>query len=381
MKTGLPARPALRLRSRNRRRNCTDAKFLPPDRARACPARLFSRLGHSIHPRPYSKAPPKNMHYNAARPIQLQWARSLPSSDFLSREMILSHDRILITHVGSLPRNEKLSDILMRQEEGAPYDARQWPTRWTRPFAMSSLTKKACIDIGNDGEQRRIDSRPMCLNACPASEASRKRRRGREFEEFPELMNYLKRRFPNPSRASRARRKRKARSNTSTSSRSGRDRRFQPDRGRVRRIFRTVHDRAFARHHFDHDAQRLLRQHDAYLDAIAREMSKEYQAIHKAGLILQIDAPDLAMDRSMMYRDLSDADFVKRCERTSRRSTRASKASRATACGCMSARQLGRPAHPRHSVGKRSCRRSTRRRSARCRSSSPIRVTRTNMLR
>ena len=55
--------------------------------------------------------------------------------------------------------------------------------------------------------------------------------------------------------------------------------------------------------------------HDAYLDAIAREMSKEYQAIHKAGLILQIDAPDLAMDRTMMYRDLSDSEFVKRCER------------------------------------------------------------------
>ena len=55
--------------------------------------------------------------------------------------------------------------------------------------------------------------------------------------------------------------------------------------------------------------------HDSYLDAIAREMSKEYQAVHKAGLVLQIDAPDLAMDRTMMYRDLSDSDFVKRCER------------------------------------------------------------------
>ncbi len=55
--------------------------------------------------------------------------------------------------------------------------------------------------------------------------------------------------------------------------------------------------------------------HDDYLDAIAREMKNEYQAIYKAGLVLQIDAPDLAMDRTMMYRDLSDADFVKRCER------------------------------------------------------------------
>jgi 5-methyltetrahydropteroyltriglutamate--homocysteine methyltransferase len=53
---------------------------------------------------------------------------------------------------------------------------------------------------------------------------------------------------------------------------------------------------------------------EAYLAAIAREMSKEYQAIHRAGLILQIDAPDLAMDRTMFYRDLSDAEFVKACE-------------------------------------------------------------------
>ncbi len=53
---------------------------------------------------------------------------------------------------------------------------------------------------------------------------------------------------------------------------------------------------------------------EAYLAAIAREMSNEYRAIHKAGLILQIDAPDLAMDRTMFYRDGSDADFVKAVE-------------------------------------------------------------------
>ncbi len=53
---------------------------------------------------------------------------------------------------------------------------------------------------------------------------------------------------------------------------------------------------------------------EAYLAALAREMSREYRAIHEAGLLLQIDAPDLAMDRTMFYRDGSDADFVKACE-------------------------------------------------------------------
>ena len=54
--------------------------------------------------------------------------------------------------------------------------------------------------------------------------------------------------------------------------------------------------------------------HEAYLEAIAREMKHEYQAIHRAGLLLQIDAPDLAMDRTMHYRDLSDVEFVKAVE-------------------------------------------------------------------
>ena len=37
--------------------------------------------------------------------------------------MIFSRDRILTTHVGSLPRNEKLSDLLLRQEAGEKFDA------------------------------------------------------------------------------------------------------------------------------------------------------------------------------------------------------------------------------------------------------------------
>ena len=102
--------------------------------------------------------------------------------------------------------------------------------------------------------------------------------------------------------------------------------------------------------------------HDDYLDAIAREMKNEYQAIHKAGLILQIDAPDLAMDRTMMYRDLDDAGFVKRgraaCRRDQRRHRRHSARSRAAARLLW---QLGRPAHPRHCRWRRSCPRSIRR--------------------
>ena len=48
--------------------------------------------------------------------------------------------------------------------------------------------------------------------------------------------------------------------------------------------------------------------------ALARELKAEYRAIHEAGLLLQIDAPDLAMERTMTFQDQSDAEFVKTCE-------------------------------------------------------------------
>jgi 5-methyltetrahydropteroyltriglutamate--homocysteine methyltransferase len=49
---------------------------------------------------------------------------------------------------------------------------------------------------------------------------------------------------------------------------------------------------------------------DDYLEAIGEAMKTEYEAIVEAGLLLQIDAPDLAMGRHIMYRDDSDEDFV-----------------------------------------------------------------------
>jgi len=54
---------------------------------------------------------------------------------------------------------------------------------------------------------------------------------------------------------------------------------------------------------------------DEYLDAIGEAMKVEYEAIIAAGFTLQIDAPDLAMGRHIMYRDRSDEEFVAGVER------------------------------------------------------------------
>ena len=81
--------------------------------------------------------------------------------------MLTSTDRILTTHVGSLPRNETLSDLLIRQEAGETIDtsalAREIESA-TRRIIENQV--KAGVDIGNDGEQSRVGFQtyvPRCM--------------------------------------------------------------------------------------------------------------------------------------------------------------------------------------------------------------------------
>src|SRR5580698_10222269 len=116
--------------------------------------------------------------------------------------MILSRDRILTTHVGSLPRNETLSDLLVAQEEGKSFDAKLLADEMDK--AVRHVVEKqvaAGIDIGNDGEQRRIGFQTYVPQRMSGFAGVSKRRRGREFEEFPDLVAYLMRRFPNPPKS------------------------------------------------------------------------------------------------------------------------------------------------------------------------------------
>ena len=231
--------------------------------------------------------------------------------------MILSHDRILTTHVGSLPRNEKLSGLLMVQEEGTPYDAKVMADEMDKAVRhVVAEQMKAGIDIGNDGEQRRIGFQTYVPQRMTGFAGISKRRRGREFEEFPELLSYLMRRFPNSTKSQQGAPEAQADIKyvdlKPISDETAGLNRICDELGAFSERFMTaaspgIISTTMLNAYYD--------SHDAYLDAIAREMSKEYQAVHRAGLVLQIDAPDLAMDRTMMYRDLSDADFVMRCER------------------------------------------------------------------
>jgi 5-methyltetrahydropteroyltriglutamate--homocysteine methyltransferase len=228
--------------------------------------------------------------------------------------MIFSRDRILTTHVGSLPRSEKLSDLLLRQEAGEKFDAREMADELDG--AVRHVVDKqvaAGIDIGNDGEQQRVGFQTYVPQRMSGFGGVSKRRRGQEFEEFPELVASLMRRFPHVSKQQNA--------PECQSELHYLD--IKPIESELAR-FKTIAEGKFSEAFMTAPSPGIISStmldafygsQDKYLTAIAREMKNEYQAIHKAGLLLQIDAPDLAMDRTMMYRDLDDAGFVKAVER------------------------------------------------------------------
>jgi 5-methyltetrahydropteroyltriglutamate--homocysteine methyltransferase len=236
--------------------------------------------------------------------------------DYTNTAMVVSQDRILTTHVGSLPRGETLSELLIQREEGVPVDPEQLAAEMDR--AVRHIVDKQSetgIDIGNDGEQQRVGFQTYIPQRMSGFGGQSKRRRGRDYETFPELVDVLKLRFPKRSRMQNAPEAQDEIRYKDTAPLEQEIARFQKAvrvAGAFTECFLTAPSPGII-------SSTMLNawydSHDNYLTALAREMRHEYMTIHRAGLLLQIDAPDLAMDRSMFYRDLSDADFVKACER------------------------------------------------------------------
>ncbi|MEX0590107.1 MAG: cobalamin-independent methionine synthase II family protein [Xanthobacteraceae bacterium] len=230
--------------------------------------------------------------------------------------MLKSRDRILTTHVGSLPRNEPLSDLLVRREARETIEPALMNGEMDKAVRhVVAKQKEAGIDIGNDGEQQRVGFQTYVPQRMTGFGGVSKRRRGLDFEKFPELLATLMRRFPNVSKQQNAPEAQAEIKYVDTGPIESETKRFKEiakSAGAFAELFMTAASPGIistTMYNAYYDS------HDAYLDAIAREMKKEYRAIHQAGLILQIDAPDLAMDRTMFYRDKTESEFVKDCER------------------------------------------------------------------
>ncbi len=227
--------------------------------------------------------------------------------------MLTSRDRILTTHVGSLPRNDTITELLIKREAGEAIDPAAMSAELDRAVAeVVQRQKDSGIDIGNDGEQQRVAFQTYMAARMSGYGGESKRRVGKDFLEHPDLVATFGRRFVHRARISNAP---QAIADVKYTD-------LGPIKDEIAR-FKSRAAGAFAESFMTAPSPGIVAStlmnahydsHESYVGALAKELAKEYRAIHEAGLILQVDAPDLAMERVMMFQDESDESFVKIAE-------------------------------------------------------------------
>jgi 5-methyltetrahydropteroyltriglutamate--homocysteine methyltransferase len=226
--------------------------------------------------------------------------------------MLCSSDRILTTHVGSLPRNDKLSDLLIRQEAGEAVDTAELDRLVeTATTAVIASQIKSAVDIGNDGEQSRVGFQtyvPRCM--CGFGGES-KRPPARDQLEFPSYARQTAARFPHSARVANAPAALSAVQYVNGGP-------IRADAERLRKFGTEFSETFMTAPSPGIVATTMINQHydshEAYLGALAMALGNEYRAIHEAGHVLQVDSPDLAMERHRFFGHLDERAFLKQLE-------------------------------------------------------------------
>jgi len=220
-----------------------------------------------------------------------------------------SVDGILTTHTGSLPRPSDLIRMMFAREEGVPVDR---PALAARVHAaVAEVVRKqtdAGITVVNDGELSKPSYATYIKDRLSGFDGTSHPLQYRDLVDFPEM---AKRVFGDPGRARR-------KTPACTSAVGLRDpAAAQVDVDNLKAAVRSVDSEDVFMSAaspgvislFFHDDH--YRNHEAYLFAIADAMRHEYETVARAGFILQLDCPDLAMGRHIQFADLPLEEFRK----------------------------------------------------------------------
>jgi 5-methyltetrahydropteroyltriglutamate--homocysteine methyltransferase len=226
------------------------------------------------------------------------------------RAMQRSTDRFLTTHTGSLPRPDDLVRMMYAKEEGVPVEREALAARIRS--AVADVVRKqaeAGVDLVNDGEMSKPSYATYIKDRLNGFGGTGNTFVYQDLADFPVLE---KRVFGDPGRS---RRKTPA-CNAPISVRDAQAAREDVDnlkaamaQVQVTGAFMSAASPGVVSLFFRNDH---YPSQEAYLAAIADAMRHEYEAIAKAGIVLQIDCPDLGMGRHIQYAKLSLEDFRKR---------------------------------------------------------------------
>ncbi|MFL6796113.1 MAG: cobalamin-independent methionine synthase II family protein [Xanthobacteraceae bacterium] len=230
--------------------------------------------------------------------------------------MQTSHDRILVTHVGSLPRGEVLNELLVGSEQGEAVAKDALEQEIERRVAhVVGKQIEVGIDIINDGEQGRVGFQTYIAQRMSGYGGISTRNRPRDQMDFPLFAKVLSERFPRRGKQFNAPR-------AESEILYGDDSIIKAEIERLKRQAKAAGKKAsdcFMTAPSPGIIATTLQNahyvsHESYLQALAREMRHEYVTVSQAGFVLQIDAPDLAMDRTIAFQDKSEREFVGICE-------------------------------------------------------------------
>jgi 5-methyltetrahydropteroyltriglutamate--homocysteine methyltransferase len=215
-------------------------------------------------------------------------------------------DRILTTHVGSLPRSQAVTDVLFAREQGQAHDAGAHTIR----DAVAEVVRRQVaigIDVVSDGEMSKISYATYIKDRVTGFDGDTPREPGEDLIEFPRLLRKLAdsgatAKYRRPRCVGEIRVASLVPVQTDIDNLRAAASAAQPTEAFMNAASPGVIALFQPNDHYPTQ--------DAYLEAVAAAMRAEYEAIVGAGLLLQIDAPDLAMGRHTMYRHRSVDEFL-----------------------------------------------------------------------
>jgi 5-methyltetrahydropteroyltriglutamate--homocysteine methyltransferase len=213
------------------------------------------------------------------------------------------------THVGSLPRTQEVVDYIFAREREEPYDAEAFDAAMTR--SVSETVRKqvaAGIDIVSDGETSKISYATYVKDRYTGFSGDSPRNAPADLKQFPTFLQRLADdggtpQYARPMCTGEVKSKGQGELQKDIDNLKAAMAEHGAERGFMNAASPGVIS-LFLQN--DHYASR-----DAYLAALADAMKEEYETIVGAGLDLQLDCPDLALSRHMLFQDLSDEEFVK----------------------------------------------------------------------
>ena len=225
--------------------------------------------------------------------------------------MLRSTERILTTHVGSMPRPQEVVDMLFAEDQGAlePDQRSNYDEVMNRNVAdVVRRQRQVGVDIPSDGEMSKISYATYIRHRLTGFEiGDAPRATPKDLDEFPEFRDRLAAGGGTP----------KYHRPICTGPIAIKD--LEPLKKDIANLNAAL--KAFgAAEGFMNAASpgviavfqpnRYYDSHEAYLQALAEVMKVEYEMIVEAGLILQVDCPDLAMGRHIKFRDEDDETFL-----------------------------------------------------------------------